>query len=100
MLTHYHIFKKGHLIKETGDLKGPGQSQPRNLVRLQSLEVSTLEEDIAFGKRKLAVDAVEQGCLACSIGSNETDDLAFGDTETHLAKGIETPEGLGDRINL
>jgi len=67
-------------------LKGPGHPEFRNLDEAESVEVSAQEEDSAFRNRKQPVDAVKQGCFACSVGSNEADDFSLLDAKAHPMK--------------
>jgi hypothetical protein len=69
-------------------------------MRLQSPEAFASEENITVGIRKKTVDAVKQGRLACPIGPDEAHNLALADIEAHLAKGVQSPKGLGDSLNL
>jgi hypothetical protein len=100
MLTHNQIFEEGHFTEQTGDLKGSGQSQFRDLVGFKPFDPFLLKEDVAFRKREQPIDAVKQGGLSCAVGSNEADDLPLMDAKTDLAKGMKAAKGLGYGINL
>ena len=52
------------------------------------------EAHLASGGGIDAGDAIEQGGLAGTIGTDQGDDLSFGDVKINLIKGPQAPEIL------
>src|SRR5208337_5494238 len=75
--------RRGHIVEhaqpEEGadDLEGPGNAEPRDLVRLATRDLPALEYDPAGVGGIKPCDHVEEGGLPRPVGADETDDLPF-----------------------
>ncbi len=70
------MVKDGHMSPQTEVLKGPAKAHGGDLVRFKADDGFAVQQDITFGGPVNAADNVEDGSLACSIGSDQTPDLA------------------------
>ena len=55
-----------------------------------------VEEDGAAVRRNDLVDETDEGGLACTVGTEETEDCAAADVEVHPVEGTEGAEALSD----
>ena len=90
--AHHHIIQSAHLCKWPGGLKGPTNTQFLDLVGLAQRRFFVGKQNSAACWSVAAGDQIEQGRFPSPVGSNETDDFTFGDTEVDLLQGPMIPE--------
>jgi len=69
-------------------------------VRFEAGDRLVAEEDVALARRKHPGDAVEEGCLARAVGTDEGEHLAPFDLEADVVDGHQAEEALGDALQL
>src|SRR6185295_3321804 len=67
---------------------------------LEADQARAVEADRALARRVETCDQVEHGGLAGPVGPDQADDLAGGDDEVETAHRDETPETLGESLDL
>jgi hypothetical protein len=70
------MLKNGHVPPQQEILKSPAQSQGGNLMWVKADNIITIKDNLPFGGLIDAGNQVEDGGLACTVGSDQTSDLA------------------------
>lgn len=86
--------------KKADVLERAGDSLAREVVRLHSGDAAAIEVDMAFGGLIDTRDHVEGCGLACTIGTDEADQLTGLHFEAELRYGREPAEADGGVIEL
>src|ERR1700694_3151694 len=65
--THHHVLQHGEFGERPHLLPSPRHPQFADAIRVEAVEPLTLEDDVAFGRRVITGDAVEERGLAGTI---------------------------------
>src|SRR5439155_9464838 len=74
-----NVVEDRHRPEEPDVLKRPRDSEPHDIVDAQTGDVAAAEADLAVGRLIDAGDEIENGGLACAVGTDEAAELAFVD---------------------
>src|SRR5579863_202460 len=96
MLPNQHIFKHGHIIKETYILECTRDATPENAVGCQAYDRSPFKQNITARRLVDACYQIENGRLPGSIGSNDTDNLTRPELEIHILYCSQATKLLGN----
>src|SRR5260370_40793969 len=88
------VLPRGHGAERLDDLEGTADSEPGDTVRCHARDRGAVQLDVAAVEVINAADAVQQRRLARAVGTDDADDVAFGDLEVHSAHRGHAPEAL------
>ena len=94
------IVQAVHVGKEFDVLKGSGNPQPGDRLGLQALDLLLPELDMPRIRGINPVDAVEQGGLASSVGTDDRKDFPGLHLKGDAFQGLQAPEGDAQIANL
>ncbi len=100
MLADEDVLQGGHGREQAGVLIGARHAHVRDLVRPEAVDRGAVEDELALVDVEEATDAVEEGGLAGTVGTDHAGDRALLHLEIQLAHGDETAEALGDAFRL
>src|SRR6185437_15826910 len=83
-----------------GDLKAAHDAEPRAPVRGHPRDVPPLEGDAAAVHRQRAGYTIDQRRLARAVRADEPEPLAGLHRDAHLVERQESPEALGETVDL
>ena len=95
-----HVLEGGHLAEDGGLLEGPDHSPPGDRVRRLAGDLLPAEADPPRGRPQERGDELEQGALAGPVRADDAEDPALPDRERHVVDRGETPEALGEALDL
>jgi hypothetical protein len=90
--AEFDVVQDGHALKEFYLLKGPGDSQGGNGVRLNTVYFFAIEYDAAVPGPVVHIDAVEQAGLPGTVGPDNGEDIALLHGQTNSIEHVNTPE--------
>ena len=91
-----HVVADGQAGEGPGDLVGPRDAPPGDLVRHAAGDLDAADDDAPAVRPVVAADDVDQGGLAGAVGADEPQDLPFPDLQAHPAQRLDSAEGLPD----
>ena len=74
-------------------MKGSGNAQPRNAVRLLSHNVFSGESDLSRIRLEHSCNCIEEGRLSRAVGPDQPNNFSFAEAETELVYRDEAAEG-------
>ncbi|MNR44509.1 hypothetical protein D3C85_1632620 [compost metagenome] len=98
--SDFHIFQHGHGCKQPDVLKSARRPFMVNLVGLHAADRFIVKDDAACRGRINPGQQVKQCCFACTVGSDQTDKLAFADIKGNFAKGFKPAKRTAGLFNL
>src|SRR5207249_8121767 len=98
--TEHEVVDDGHAPEERNVLKGAGHAQGGDAGGREPGELVAVETDGPLLRVKDAADAVQQGGLARTVGTDDGQDLALLDVEADAADGLDAAERLRDVADL
>jgi hypothetical protein len=93
--THQDIFQGGQVREESNILIGAGNSQSDDLVGQEPNEVLSVKEDFPGFRTIETGNAVEQGCLAGSVGSDDAVNALLSDFNSEVIHSHEAAKPFG-----
>src|SRR5260370_15732185 len=95
-----NVLPRGHGAERLDDLEGAANSEPGDTVRCHARDRGAVQLDVAAVEVINAADAVQQRRLARAVGTDDADDVAFGDLEIHPVHRSHATKALGDAAQL
>src|SRR5690606_40570998 len=83
------VVEHAHAAKERDVLEGPRYAQAGDALRFQAVEPVSLEGDGALLGRIKAGDRIDERCLARSVRSHETEDLALANGYRYALERVQ-----------
>src|SRR5690606_33916921 len=94
--AHQDVVEHAHAAKERDVLEGPRDAQAGDALRFQAVEPVPLEGDGALLRRIKAGDRIDERCLARSVRSHETEDLALANGYRYALERVQSAEPAVD----
>jgi hypothetical protein len=94
------ILSHGHGGEGLRDLKGPSDAEPPDAARRKAHHLVPAELDAAGVRAQLAAQAVEAGCLAGAVRSDQGEQLARVQPEAHILDRPDAAKRLGEPPHL
>src|SRR5215475_78279 len=88
--TDFNVIENGHTFEEGDVLERAGDPQLRALMGFEEANIAAVEEDTAACRRVDATDAVEDACLASTVGANDGKKVSGIDLEVDAGEGDHT----------
>ena len=98
--AHHDVLERRHLGEEADVLKGPGHSEPGDLVGFLLPQYVPGEAHHPFGWMVNAGDDIKGGRLPRAVGADQPEDLSLPDGEVELRDCHHTTEADADPLEL
>ena len=92
MTRQQQVLQQAGVLEQLDVLKGPGDAQRSNPVGRRAGDVAILKHQASARRLVDAADEVEDGRLACAIGTDNGEHLAFAHGEADLIDGTDAAE--------
>src|SRR5690606_11420833 len=92
---HLHVLDHGQRGEGGGYLESSSHAHMRDLARRQADQLGALQAHRTRGGVQLAVDHIEGGGLACAVGADQREQLAFVKIKADIVYGDVATEFLG-----
>src|SRR5262245_46974705 len=92
---HLHILYNSHRAERGSDLKCPADAEPPDCTRLETRNVTALEQNFTGIGSELPVDHVEAGRFARSVGPDHREEFTLCDLKADIVDGVNTAECFG-----
>ena len=89
------VLEHREAAEDIGDLEAARQPEAADLVGLQPVDALAVQQDLAAGGAEAPADEVEQGRLACAVGSDDRDPFSG----RHGQVGAADDLGLAERFS-
>src|SRR4051812_31916730 len=87
--AHTQVIEHGHSLKDRAALRHMADAEPDNLVRRAAHDAAAFELDVAGVWLQQAGNGLEQRGLACTIGTDQRDDLPLQDLESKIVQHLD-----------
>ena len=88
--SNHNIFQNGHFLEKADILEGSGNSRLNHLMRGQPVHPSATQHIASRGRFINTGDQVKNGCFACTVRSDQTDQLTGIDFNIHIIDCFQT----------
>ncbi len=92
--SHLNVLENGEPVEDVDDLKRAANSPLANLVRRQSADLFSLEDDLSLIRLQLTADEIKQGGLASAVGTDHRHQLTLRNGEVSSIDRHKVPEGF------
>ena len=90
MLGHHDVFQNGHLFEEPDILEGPRYPLLDNFVRGAGGDITVRKMDTPLRWPGQAGEAIEQGCFACTVRTDNAQNDPALDFQGELLNRLDT----------
>ena len=87
--AHFEVFQHAHLRKDVTPFRNLTDAEADNFLRAQPLNGLTAKEDFAAPRRRHAGNRHQGRALACAVGADQRDDLAFVDRQRDVLERLD-----------
>ena len=91
------IVEHAHGPERPNNLMRDGEPAPDARRRRQSTDILAVQQDVSRIRPQHAGNDFQQGRLAGAVGSNQTDELAFGDRKRDVVEDTQSAKSDRDR---